>query len=41
LPQMVHRSLRFVRSARKRMARRDDADDHQKARQIPVRLFRP
>jgi hypothetical protein len=25
-PEMVHRSLRFIRSARKRMARCDDTD---------------
>lgn len=35
LAQTVHRFQRFVRSAGKCMACRDDADHHQEARQIP------
>ena len=41
LAQMVHRAPRFVRSAGKRMACRDDADHHQEGRQIPECLLRP
>jgi hypothetical protein len=41
LAQMVHRTPRFVRSAGKRMACRDDADHHQEGRQIPECLLRP
>ena len=40
LVQLGDRSLRFVRSVRKRMARRHDADDHQEDRHLPERLLR-
>src|SRR5262249_28426229 len=38
---MPHRALRLVRPARERMARRDDTDDHQEARQLPEGFLRP
>src|SRR6516225_2130743 len=39
--QMLHRAQGLVRPARERMARRNDADDHQEARQLPEGFLRP
>jgi len=41
LAQVVHGSPRVVRSAGKCIARGDDGDYHQEARQIPEGLLRP